>query len=44
MTKATNDPTETMYLFQGLSVAIQRGDAVSFLNTSPEERESDLDH
>ena len=34
MTKATNDPNETQYLFQRLSVAIQRDNAVSFLNTS----------
>ena len=33
MTKATNDPNETMYLFQRLLVAIQRGNAASFLNT-----------
>ena len=44
MTKATNDPNETMYLFQRLSAALQRGNAVSFLNTFPEERESNLDH
>ena len=44
MTKATNDLNETMYLFQRLSVAIQRGNAVSFLNTVPEEREMHLDH
>ena len=44
MTKATNDPNETMYLFERLSVVIQRGNAVSFLNHIPEERESHLDH
>ena len=44
MTTATNDPNETMYLFQRLSVAIQRGKAVSFLNTFQEERESNLVH
>ena len=44
MAKASNDPNETLYFFQRLSVAIQRGNAVSFLNTFPEERESHLDH
>ena len=40
MTKATNDPNETLFLFQRLSVAIQRGNAVVFFNTFPEERET----
>ena len=44
MTKANNDPNETMYLFQRLSVVIQRGNAVSFLNTFPKECESHLEH
>ena len=44
MTKATNDPNETVYLFQRLSVAIRRDNAESFLSTFPEERESHLDH
>ena len=44
MTNATNDPNETMYLFQRLSVAIQLSNTVSFLNTSSEERESHLYH
>ena len=42
-TKATNDPYETLYLFQRLSVAILRSNAVSFLNTFSEEREHHLD-
>lgn len=33
ITSVTFDPKETTYLFQRLSVAIQRGNAVSFLNT-----------
>ena len=32
----TNDPLETTYLFQRLSVALQRGNAVAFSNTLPE--------
>ena len=44
MTTATNVLNETMYLFQRLSVAIQRNNAESFLSTFPEERESHLDH
>ena len=32
----TNDPLETTYLFQRLSVALQRGNAVAFSNTFPE--------
>ena len=44
MTKATNDPNETLYLIQRLSVAIQRGNTASFLNTFPEVRESHLDY
>ena len=31
MTKATNDANETLYLIQRLSVAMQRGNAVSFV-------------
>ena len=41
VTMATN---ESLYLFQRLSVAIQRGNAASFLNTFPEECGSHLDH
>ena len=33
ITEATEDPKETMYLFQRLSMAIQRGNALSFFNT-----------
>ena len=33
ITVCTKDPKETQYLFQQLSMAIQRGNAVSFLNT-----------
>ena len=29
----TDDPNETMYLFQRISVAIQKGNALSFANT-----------
>ena len=29
----TDDPKETMYLFQRISVAIQRGNALAFTNT-----------
>ena len=29
----THDPNETMYLFQRISVAIQRGNALAFTNT-----------
>ena len=43
MSKATNDLNEIMFLLQRLSV-YQRGNAVLFLNTFPEERESHLDH
>ena len=32
ITEATEDPKETMYLFQRLSMAIQRGNARSFFN------------
>ena len=32
VTEATEDPKETMYLFQNLSMAIQRGNALSFFN------------
>ena len=35
--------SQRMYLFQRLPDALQRGDAVSFLNIFPEERESHLD-
>ena len=31
--EATEDPKETIYLFQRLSVAIQRDNALSFFNT-----------
>ena len=31
--EATEDPKETMYVFQRLSMAIQRGNALSFFNT-----------
>ena len=33
VTEATEDPKETTYLFQRLSMAIQRGNALSFFNT-----------
>ena len=33
VTEAKEDPKETMYLFQRLSMAIQRGNALSFFNT-----------
>ena len=33
ITEATEDPKETMYLFQRLSMTIQRGNALSFFNT-----------
>ena len=33
VTEATEDTKETMYLFQRLSMAIQRGNALSFFNT-----------
>jgi len=33
MTAVTEDTRETTYLFQRLSVALQRGNAVSFHNT-----------
>ena len=33
ITAVTQDPKETVYLFQRLSIAIQRGNAVSFRNT-----------
>ena len=32
----TNDQLETTYLFQRLSAALQRGNAVAFSNTFPE--------
>jgi len=32
-TVITQDTTETVFLFQRLSIALQRGNAVSFLNT-----------
>ena len=31
--EATEDPKEMLYLFQRLSIAIQRGNALSFFNT-----------
>ena len=33
ITEATEDPKETTYLFQRLSMAIQRGNSLSFFNT-----------
>ena len=36
ITEATEDPKETTYLFQRLSMAIRRGNAVSFFNTFDE--------
>ena len=33
----TNEPMETQYLFQIISIAIQRGNSVSFLNTFSED-------
>ena len=33
ITEATEDPKETMYLFQRISITIQRGNALSFFNT-----------
>ena len=33
VSEAAKDPEETMYLFQRLSMAIQRGNALSFFNT-----------
>ena len=33
ITEATEDPKETMYVFQRLSKVIQRGNALSFFNT-----------
>ena len=33
ITEATEDPKETMYLFQRLSMAIQMGNALSLFNT-----------
>jgi len=33
MTAVTEDPREATYLFQRMSVALQRGNAVSFHNT-----------
>ena len=33
ITEATKDPKETMYLFQRLSMAIQRCNTLSFFNT-----------
>ena len=35
----TQDTRETVFLFQRLSIALQRGNAVSFLNTMNTERE-----
>jgi len=34
ITAVTEDTTETVFLFQRLSVALQRGNAVAFLATS----------
>ena len=33
ITKAMEDPKETTYLFQRISITIQRGNAMSFFNT-----------
>ena len=33
ITEATEDPKETTYLFQRISITIQRGNALSFFNT-----------
>mgnify|MGYP003460175003 CR=1 FL=1 len=33
ITAVTEDPLETMYLFQHISMAIQRGNAIAFLST-----------
>ena len=33
ITEATEDPKERMYLFQRISITIQRGNALSFFNT-----------
>jgi len=35
ITDITEDSRETTFLFQGLSLALQRGNAVSFLGTFP---------
>ena len=32
-TEVTNDQQETMFLFQRISVALQRGNAIAFRNT-----------
>ena len=36
ITAVTNEPLETIYLYQRLSVSLQRGNAVAFNNTFPE--------
>ena len=36
ITAVTNEPLETTYLYQRLSVSLQRGNAVAFNNTFPE--------
>ena len=38
ITAVTQEPRETQYLFQRMSVALQRGNAVAFQNTFPAER------
>ena len=38
-TVITQDTRETVFLFQRLSIALQRGNAVSFLNTMNTEQE-----
>ena len=44
ITLITNDFNETHYLFQRISIAIQRGNAVSFLNSFSHEEDIQLDH
>ena len=37
ITEVTNEQQETMYLFQRISSALQRGNAIAFRNTFPSE-------
>ena len=37
ITEVTNEQQETMFLFQRISVALQRGNAIAFRNTFPSE-------
>ena len=37
ITEVTNEQRETMFLFQRISVAFQRGNAIAFRNTFPSE-------